>query len=319
VHAAKIIGRIGNPKYYHPLLILLKDESIPVRKAAIVACGTVVNARLVRPLLDQLTNRDLYSSAFSSIEKYGKTAMPAIRERAGSATGETLRRLIRLCARIDHPVSHRFLLPYIRSNKHDLRNDAIYSLFQAHYKAADAAKVMINQAIEDDLFIFSELMHFYDDCKGESFIGPALKNEMSEIVVPRILYLTSFISDRKSIVKILENSRLSGGDYRSNALELMENVMRRKYSRRFCGVMEKLFEHEENVVPTGIGTCNIQELIRFVFDQSPGELSYWLKANCIRSARQNALSIHPIISDEPRHTEEKVLREEWHLYEQTLN
>ena len=142
---------------------------------------------------------------------------------------------------------------------------------------------------------------------------------MKQILVPRILYMMSFIYERKAIVKILENSRIAGGDYRSNALELMDNVLKRKHARRFGTLLEQLFDYERTTVDSSDIVHDVQEVVQFVFNQPAGELSYWLKANCIRASRKNKTIIDAYISDEPRHTQDKVLKEEWLLYEQTIN
>jgi HEAT repeat protein len=53
--AARIIGEVGNPGFYHPLLPLLADGDPDVAEAAIRASGAVGNPSLVEPLVAGLS------------------------------------------------------------------------------------------------------------------------------------------------------------------------------------------------------------------------------------------------------------------------
>ena len=78
--AAEIIGRIGNPAFYHGLKRLLQDPELIVRQAAVEAAGVLASPRLLPMILERLEEPQLLSTVFTSLKHYGEGANEALWE-----------------------------------------------------------------------------------------------------------------------------------------------------------------------------------------------------------------------------------------------
>jgi ATP/ADP translocase/HEAT repeat protein len=69
--AARVLGAIGVRNFYHPLLELMNDRELSVRRAAIAAAGQLKAPELVTPLLWKLARAKTTSDAIEALSAYG--------------------------------------------------------------------------------------------------------------------------------------------------------------------------------------------------------------------------------------------------------
>jgi ATP/ADP translocase len=75
---ARILGAIKVQNFYHPLLKLMSDESIPVRLAAIWAAGRMKSQELLPALVYRLDTTGTRSAASEAIVAIGEPAVPVL-------------------------------------------------------------------------------------------------------------------------------------------------------------------------------------------------------------------------------------------------
>lgn len=289
MNAASIIGFIANPKYYHPLLILLQDDALVVRMAAIKASVNVVNPKLLNPILDQASSPPLFGYCLNALEAFGEKAIPLIRQRAAKADRKLLKNLIKICSRINAPTSHHFLLKYIRSKDAHIRNAAITGLFTLKYQATAEHKAIILEALQKNVEVLKQLLVFCQECTKNEMLATALKNEVSAVLLPHTLYLLSFLYNRNVVSNIIDNTKIPSDDYRSNALELLENLLKRKDARKVLPLIEEILALDAGY-KTG-SQENMEEMIRSILSQPAGFISDWLMGISIRVCRENRIEV----------------------------
>jgi len=86
---ATLIGRVGNRTLYHPLLRLLTDEDLAVRRAALVAAGAVFHPQLVPLLLQNLILHSLRSLAAQALVASGEAVLPVTAQRLARSAAST--------------------------------------------------------------------------------------------------------------------------------------------------------------------------------------------------------------------------------------
>jgi HEAT repeat protein len=77
-HAARVLGAIGVQNFYQPLLELMNDPAVAVRRRAIEAAGHLKSPEFVLPLLYRTASASTYRPAVQALAAYGEAVLPTL-------------------------------------------------------------------------------------------------------------------------------------------------------------------------------------------------------------------------------------------------
>jgi hypothetical protein len=290
VEAAEILMEIGDPKYFYPVQTLLEDPSVEVKKAAIRAAGEVRNPKLLPFLLKNATNVRLFGEILRIIGQYGSDAQNEIKKHYEEVSFESKLRYLRLCSRLRGEKTLEFLLQRIGENSQRIRHEAIQSLYFLKFQAnTQEERRKIEAALDVNTKVIRILIEADEiDMKGD-LLGDAIRNEIVHVMFPQTMYLLSFLYERNTITNIMENTLIGTGDYRSNALELLETHLRIKDSRKILPLIENIFERMKAPVDSDISGQFANQAVETLFTIPDLMISEWLIAIAIRVARTQGM------------------------------
>ena len=290
IEAAEILMEIADPKYFYPVQTLLKDPSIEVKKAAIRAAGEIRNPKLLPSILQNATNIRLFGEIIRIIGHFGTSAQDEISNEYEEANFESKLRYIRLCSRLKNDKTKDFLLHKINDKSQRIRHEAMQSLYFLKYQASHQdERNIIEDALDTNIGITKKLIEVDEIPNKGKMLGDAVRNEIVHVIFPQTMYLLSFLYDRATITNIMENTLIGTGDYRSNALELLETHLRYKDSRKILPLIEDIFETMKASIDSEISGQSANHAVELLFTIPDLMISEWLIAISLRVARTQGL------------------------------
>ena len=243
--AAEVIGDVGSPTLNRPLLNLLSDSAVDVRRAALIAAEKVKGAELATAVLDCLQEPALREYATKALIAFGPAALDELGKRldADESGDANPIRLIRIMGRIQCADSTRRLLGYLDLPNPRLRLTALTELANRSYKAGE------NRTAEIEKRILSEaeraiwlLDAIRENRKGgdADLLVDALGSDFRACRL-RALLLLSFLYPSEVIQDAKEKLFSSHPDLRANGLEVIDNLV----SRDLKAVILPLFDDDQ--------------------------------------------------------------------------
>ena len=302
--AAHVIGEVGNPGFYHPLLPLLDDPDRLVSEAAIRACGGVGNPALIEPLSRALLKPGVAEAAAAALVRHGEIALPAIRRMfEGSNDPKVLRRICRIAERIGGDDATQLLVGAFLHGRRDVRDQATTSIALGVYSTTltDAMPAVdaVRSELADAAVLLMEIRQI-ERAHADSAL-PVLSGLHYELarLRNRILLLLSLAFDRRSILRARD--RLSSQDVglRANAIEILELSV----PRYLVDVVLPLFEerdHEQQYVRLTSSfphaTLAPASCLEEIIVNTSGRHAPWTRACALRLAHAgNALELEPLL------------------------
>ena len=287
IRAAYIIGEIGNENYYLPLMDLLKDTDLNVRKAAVIASGKVKNTALVPGLLRAGKKRRLFLEAKKSLGKFGPgvtDSLSTIIHKKGPARDITYIKLLSL--NDDISVS-RFYVDMLNSTNFDVRRATISALFQRSYKCEDGGQELTNKIINDLVNTCNQLLKDYANNSNPRSLE-LIYNELFHIQILLLYQCLSFKYQKRAIQDIIDNSYRSEVEYKTIALELLENTLNPRDGRKIIPIIEKTYDLDF-IKQSELSKDESADFFHRIILDANHNFSSWLTANAIRYHSQNNL------------------------------
>jgi len=251
-YAANILGEVGLPTFYRPLLPLLQDENFRVRRSAIKAASQIGNPRLAGQIIKNLTVPATRSSAVAALIKMGDAALPALENVFNNQlTDNDLRsRIVRICGRIGGERAIELLLNKMNYACEEVRYHVFVALNLCGYHAKSSQKAAIQQKIEAEVAdaVWTSAVMADLGLRETSFLKSALENEIQQNR-KRIFLLLSFLYPARSKAILQANDILlySTPDERAKrdyALEIIEETVSKKERAFLLPLIEKLSPQE---------------------------------------------------------------------------
>lgn len=229
--AARAVGEIGLQHLHQPLLALLQDNDMEVRRAAVVAAGQLKNSHLWPALIDSLSIKAVRSAAISALSNGDVSIVPLLafalsniraEFEAGSAARRSLAgQIIRVAARLRHTT---LLEPHIDFPDALVREHILAGLAQMNYHTDQPDKIerQIRAEIEADLRYAQGLALMGDD----PLLAPMLDYQVNRIR-ERVFLLCAFIYDAQAIQRIHKDYYSVSESQRSYALEMLHVTLPR--------------------------------------------------------------------------------------------
>jgi ATP:ADP antiporter, AAA family len=230
--AAEVIGEVGIRNFYHPLLVLLRDDQMEVEKEALKAAGKIRHPRLFPPMLKAVSSPNVFEVAMNSLIKSGEEIMDVIEPELTNRenTSAHLRRLIYVCGRVGGERSVNILKTKLYFRNIEVRNQVVQSCAMAGYKPSHRDKEVLIKTIHLELADATYFLNFIEvltlttkwlQRSNLQLLMRALRIELNYIK-KRLLFLLGFLYQSREIIQLWNNLQMKNKEKAANALEILD-------------------------------------------------------------------------------------------------
>lgn len=227
--AAEILGEVKISGFYRPLIELMHDRDLEVRKAAIEASGNLKNTRLLPFLLENLSKPEVSTTTANSLVSMGKDILQQLEESfEDDASPRVIKtRLIRVIGRIGGSDAIQMLKQRIDYPDEDLRTAILSSLVSCRYMASGKDIRLIHELvlkeIEDAAWTLAALVDIGDYPYASELSG-GLKNEVDKNR-KRIFLLLAMVYPVNSVFRAQASLKSVSSEKRAYAVEVLDNML----------------------------------------------------------------------------------------------
>jgi len=250
--AAQIIGDIESLDYYQPLRSLLDDESVEVRRAALIAAGQVGHPELISQVIKNLDQPAVRSAAMSALTNFGEAIFSHVENALsgipGSNDNQTIR-LIHVAYQIGGEGGISLLRNHVSGSQAEVRSALLHSLSLLGYQASKEQEPGIEVALQEEVRDAVRLLTVYEELDTSESTRPlkrALSDEL-ENVRQRIVYLLTFLGDRAAILRASERLRSGSSAQKSLALETLDVMLRSGIKKFVLPLVDSRLTHEQQL------------------------------------------------------------------------
>ncbi len=227
--AAWILGEVGVATFYQPLVPLLKDADVRVRRAAIEAAGKLASPQLIAALVEALSAPRLAGAAVNALVRVGPRGEEAAAKLLADEKADREGRLqaTRVLARFTDGTSVAALTTELDSADPRIRSAVVKALLRL--EAADVRLVMnvkaVRKTLRDEARRYFELLAAERDVGSASpLLADALKHRL-RTTRERILGLVALLGRDASVDAAIRNLASSKAAVRGNAIEVLDNLL----------------------------------------------------------------------------------------------
>lgn len=245
---ALVIGEVGVHNFYHPLLKLLDDESLDVRREALRASGKIRHQRLIEPMVNALYTPQIFQVAMNSLIRTGEDIIDTLTPKFWVHEDNTLflRRMVIVCGRVGGRKSIEFLKDKFFYQRTEVRNEILYSCAKCGYLPTAAEKAQIVNVIHAEL---ADATWFLNCIEMLSMTGRLLQKSDIDLLIravrieiyyvkKRLLYLLSFLYENHDIINIWESLQVRNREKMANALEIIDVLAQKELSSLILPLLE---------------------------------------------------------------------------------
>ncbi len=239
--AAALVGEIGNPAFYHPLLRLLADGETSVVLAALQAAARLRSRELWPAVLPALDRASLRGYAIDALRGGGTAAAKAISARIGASDVSLAQqsRLVRTLGVIDDAHARDELLAMIGCSNRELREQVMIALARqpVAVNPADLPRVLtqIEREHGDAIWLLLQLLACRE--QGDLSIVPPLREQLAA-TRRRLLLLLQLSHDREAMEQVRDRIGDRSAQRRAYALELLDNLLQGELKARLLPLFD---------------------------------------------------------------------------------
>jgi hypothetical protein len=228
---ARLVGEVGSPTFYRPLLTLLTDPSPDIRNAALASAGQVAHPRLLPLVVGNLAHIPCRSTALAALVSFGPALLPtvdaALHGRSDHSE-DTVLRLLRVCGQIRGEAVVATLTEHRGQVEKGRRYEVLRALFLCGYQAVGEERAAVKEQVLGEARHAVRVLLAREEMGQDSELAvlQSTLDDDVEATLRRTFLLLSFLYDARRIKSAEE--RLAEGDarQRSLALELLDNTLR---------------------------------------------------------------------------------------------
>ncbi|MDM8548110.1 cyclic nucleotide-binding domain-containing protein [Candidatus Venteria ishoeyi] len=231
--AAQVLEAVSFSRFYHPLLSLLKDESIPVRIAALKATGKMAHPCLFAALIDNLDSVHTRSCATNALIKAGEGIVDivdnALCEKAGYPI-TTVLQLVRVCSEIKGEQILLMLTAHVSHPRHIIRYEILKALYFCGYKISPEVELVLHENFLAEAaqgLKIMRMLEFFSDNEKYALLKTALLNEMNQGLKRLFLILSLFYPEKQFYIAE-EQIRSRQKEQQGLALEFLDISLPKK-------------------------------------------------------------------------------------------
>ncbi len=259
--AARVLGELHVPSFYHPLITLLEDDSTDVQVAAIRAAAEIrapeliphLTPRLAHPITQWYATQALSSCIGRHLER-----LESLLDHSAGST-EVRRQLVYLLRFHPSPRSVKLLCVEVSSQDERLRAMAYGSLMVLQAHGIPMQTSPLREALQRELHRAHELHMVRRDLQGVDLLLDEALQERIDQAKTRILMLLDLLYPEVSYEWMRD--ALENGEGRDNAtaVELLENLLEWELRNQLL----PLFQPERDELP------EVAETILRITQQAP--------------------------------------------------
>lgn len=278
--ALEVISEAPRSNFYASLKILLQDPDPLIIKKAIVVVGQVREYRLWQEVVTSTTQHSATSALQKAIGHFGDsifspefiptTPLPppikvAVIKTAGTITGSH---------------SSNYLLQQL-STANNFKNEAIASLFykKASIERVEASAIVnwVHYKLEQCL---QKIKFYYQITTYPSvqLLAAALKSEIKQDL-QSMLQAFALIYDRHHLERVLQLIFKNGDERISNAIEMLELSIPKKYFLQVDAIIEFLFDNNAiKIVTSPITKDQLAQVLKEIITALNTDYTVWTKS-----------------------------------------
>jgi HEAT repeat protein len=244
--AAQVLGEIEIRQFYRPLVQLLEDSDIRVKKTALEAAGKLGNPRLWPWVIDSLGLPEVREVAASTLIAGGESVVHELEESflRENQSSEVRARIIKITAKISQPSCIEFLLKHIDFPQASLRHQVLIALADCGFRGAgEREKDVLDRIFHEIRSAVWTLGALADIGKAEeeSFaaLSRALVYELDRNI-DRVVLLLSFIYPKTAIFQARSNLNARSLEKKAYAFEIFDNLLSRDLKDAFLPLIDTI-------------------------------------------------------------------------------
>lgn len=261
VNAARVLGAIGVKNFYQPVLELMNDEDLRVRRAGLMAAGQLRSPEFVLPLIQRTQHVDTMREALEALTAYGAAILPTLEKVLSNRLEDAAirRAAARVLGRLGNAEAVTLIAKHLDEGDEELRG----RLYRALARAVKGGKIQLKElapvraALDRELARAWKLLELaealslgdgpglntprHGEAAARALLASALKEKGSQ-VERRIFWLLAVVypvADMEQIAAgVTEALAADAPRRRANAVELLDNLLDRNLKRRFLPLLE---------------------------------------------------------------------------------
>ncbi len=223
--AAQVLGDIGIRDFYQPLRPLLHDTDLHVRRAALLAAGSVKHPALWPIVVEALALPRLRAAAAQALLAGGEDVLPELQAAFNrSKCRELLVRLVRVAGKIRGQRVIALLQDKIAFPDAEVRRQILAALSACGYRATGDVAVRIQEQIKAEVAQAAACLAARADIGDDdpvTLLAAALDHQLQR-TQERIFFLLSFLYDARAILRARDAITAGSGIHRAYALEVID-------------------------------------------------------------------------------------------------
>ncbi len=263
LHAARVLGAIGVKNFYKPVLQLMNDPDLRVRREAVTSAGVLKSPEFILPLIYRTGSRDTQREATQALTAYGSSILPALSKVISNTheDGQVRRAVARVLGRLGTGEALEVIASHLDEADEELRGVMYRSLARAVkgkqllLKDLSEVKAAVGRELERAWKALHQLELLKLDAlpthttprggveASRALLASALVEKVQQ-VTGRVFLLLAVLypdADMEQIsAGIQDSSAADSARRRGNAVELLDNVLERNLKARFLPLVEEL-------------------------------------------------------------------------------
>ncbi len=246
IFAAKILGEVGIPNFYRPLLQLLKDEDPHVRQQALAAAGKLKNARLWPLVIENLASYRTRAAAAAALVAAGDEITPFFDAHfnKNNPSRESLISMASICGKIGTENAAIFLSKQIHFPDPDVQHQVLLSLSQCHYQSPSSDHAVLMELMHAKARQMTWLMAVQVDLASDqaaSLLTSAIEQALIRLQ-EQIFCCLSFIYPHEAIESAWNaiKSQRTTPEKRSYALEMLDVMLSQEIKSFLMPLIENI-------------------------------------------------------------------------------
>lgn len=246
--AAGVIGEVGIQHFYHPLLKLMEDEDVLVRKAALKASGKIRHPRLYGSVLRAVSSPQVFEVAVNALISTGEEVISLFETEFNQPDYNPvrLRRLIYVCGKVGGNKSIHLLKDKLYFKNIEVRNQILHSLALCRYQPNALEKDKVLAAIHAELTDAGWFLNCIEaitlsaspaELPQYFLLLSALKIELFHLK-KRLVLLLSYIYNSNDVLQVWESLHLPSQEKRANAFEVLDVLIAKELSSIILPLLE---------------------------------------------------------------------------------
>jgi ATP/ADP translocase/HEAT repeat protein len=243
VLAAKALGEIGVKSFYQPLLPLLRDDALEVRRAALRSAGKLRSRELWLLVVDGLHNPHTRRPAQQALAEAGSLAWDALQSTFHweRQPAEILCRLIAAAGQVGGEKVVNLLAQRLDTENVRVRGEIWRQLSRLGYLPSPDERAILRQQIQREAQHAAWLLAAWNDVGNgpNGMLRSAFLNSLALLRL-RVLHLLSFLFDPHAIRRVRYNLLFGSASQRAVALEVIETLVGREVSAYVLPLLDNL-------------------------------------------------------------------------------